>query len=223
MDKSLPFQITSELTECETLSLEYMDLVNIPPDGLAALASGLTQSLLLGSNGIKNLPPNAFKSLSQIHTLALDHNEIEEVSSFIWIGLDNLTELNLAANFLSVLSPGSFTTLPKLQSLFLDGNLIDSIAKGAMADLPPSLTYLGLSDNLFYEIPHEFLVFGYPSQEVCNRSDLTISLNLNPLQCTTELCVVEDPLLHITVQLPIYCMPNWNTSIEEYMSVFCNK
>ncbi len=162
-------------------------------------------------------------SLTGLHTLDLSNNQIEEVTDVMWSSLDNLTELNLAANLITVLHPNSFNTLPKLQSLYLDNNLIDHIELGAMAHLPPHLTHLGLSDNLLEEIPHELLVYGYPSQADSERNNsLTVNLKLNPLQCTPELCVANDVRLHVDIQLSGYCPPDWDTTLEIYMSGVCN-
>ncbi|KAJ7418063.1 toll-like receptor 13 [Willisornis vidua] len=99
-----------------------------------------TTSLNLSVNALRQVPPNAFAHLPQLHTLDLTHNRLELLARGAFQGLPALTQLDLAHNHLSVLPTGVFTGLGNLSALRLDHNPLLAVAPGALRALPALAT-----------------------------------------------------------------------------------
>ncbi|XP_071435843.1 toll-like receptor 13 [Pithys albifrons albifrons] len=99
-----------------------------------------TTSLNLSVNTLRQVPPDAFAHLPQLHTLDLTHNRLELLARGAFQGLPALTQLDLAHNHLSVLPTGVFTGLGNLSVLRLDHNPLLAVAPGALRALPALAT-----------------------------------------------------------------------------------
>ena len=87
-----------------------------------------------------------FSGCHNLSYLALDNNQISEISDGVFTGLSKLEILKLHENHISYIAPGVFDNLIKLKSLTLDHNNITNLPLGIFSHLT-SLQKLDLSFN----------------------------------------------------------------------------
>ncbi|KAG6442372.1 hypothetical protein O3G_MSEX002279 [Manduca sexta] len=141
----------SPLCSCRA---QHMSCIAVP---LHSSMANTLASLDLGFNEFTDIPQQGLKDLKVLNWLNLQNNNIVYVGSDIkWHHLeDSLTSLVLASNQITQLRSQALTSLHHLLQLDLEGNHLRSIASDS---LPPSLTFLKLSNNFLHELPCNLLV-----------------------------------------------------------------
>uniref|UniRef100_A0A3B3VXZ9 Fibromodulin n=1 Tax=Poecilia latipinna TaxID=48699 RepID=A0A3B3VXZ9_9TELE len=154
-----------ELGSLVRLYLDNNELTHVPRN----LPRSLTD-LRLSYNKITNISSNLFESMSNLTTLQLQGNDIEEVDGGL-TGLKSLMMLDMSKNKLMKI-PDNF---PKeLQQLYLDHNNIKSVPVGFLT-MYPKLQFIRLSHNSLTDE-------GLPSN-VFNTSTLVeLDLSFNQLE-----------------------------------------
>ena len=154
------------LSNMETLSLHRTGLTMLPTgafDGLPNL-----YKLAFSAQSVDCTPPNssslnwecivvpiplvkvelgAFRGLSQLRELDVNHSTLTALQPGVFDGLPNLRKLMLSGNNgLTALQPELFKGLPNLRTLNLLGNSLNKLQPGQFDELP-QLRYLYLNAN----------------------------------------------------------------------------
>lgn len=147
--KAFPAQVL-EIDKLHTLDL-HANAIKEVPHSIARLVK--MKSLQLQSNKIRSMPP--LTSMTKLHTLALDHNELSSLDALPDAKLKKLT---LSCNHFIQFPPVVFALAKTLQVLDLSGNQIEL--------LPPqisecaSIEELHLDDNRLIMLPEEIGMLG---------------------------------------------------------------
>ncbi|KAF4087395.1 hypothetical protein AMELA_G00095150 [Ameiurus melas] len=146
------------------------------------------------SRGLTSIPPGIPSNTTNL-TLTINH--IPHINETSFLGLNNITEIDMRCNCVPIkigpkdhvcsksvqIDNGSFWQLKTLKSLYLDGNQLSSIPKG----LPPNIVLLSLEVNSISSILKENLT------ELTNIEILYLGQNCyfrNP--CNRSYYVEED-------------------------------
>ena len=117
--------------------------------GLTDIPAGIPSDALqvtVTFNPITKIRTNAFSELTECRELNLWRNEISEIESGSFNGLQVLTKLNLEGNLLQGLYPNMFADLENCQYLDLQINVINQIESGSFDGLV-SIWSVILQDN----------------------------------------------------------------------------
>ena len=114
--------------------------------------AAITGTLGLGSKGITTLKAGDFVGLSNVTRLDLQSNSLTTLPAGVFDPLTGLTRLRLDSNNLTSLPAGSFDKLSKLTALYLTYNSLTSLPAGIFDELT-SLTNLDLSSNDLASLP----------------------------------------------------------------------
>ena len=106
----------------------------------------------LRGSGINNLYHDDFAGLSNLDSLHLSYNPLNELPSGLFDGLSNLRRLSLANNRLTDLPSGAFDDLSSLEWLSLGKNKLESLPPGVFDDLF-NLEWLNLGYNKLESLP----------------------------------------------------------------------
>ena len=106
--------------------------------------------LILSKNQINILPPEVFLGLSQLTFLDLRFSTIAHLSNVSFKGLDSLQKLDLSLNKIYSVNANLFSHLPSLQTLLLSRNKIQVLSPNQLRGFN-SLKYLDLSHNTMRE------------------------------------------------------------------------
>lgn len=143
--RSLPEHL-SLLTSIKTLNLANNRIASLGPPSLLENLTSL-HSLDLEHNNVEMLLHGSFTGLASLQELSLANNQIGAIESYAFEGADNLHMLSLEGNRLPELQHEWFANLPSLQFLSLARNQLHSINEPVFQALN-SLTNLSLSGNL---------------------------------------------------------------------------
>jgi len=122
--------IFHNLTNLKHLNLSYNQISELPNDLFHSLVN--LNNLDLGVNEITNIPNGLFDNLISLTFLNLHRNKIEfqeDSDPNIFIGLRELTRLDLDYNQISILPEGIFKHLVSLEELGIEQNPIVSLPK----------------------------------------------------------------------------------------------
>ena len=131
------------------------------------------KELILSFNHINILPPEVFLGLSQLTFLDLRASNIAHLSNVSFKGLDSLQNLDVSLNKLYSVNANLFSHLPNLQTLLLSRNKIKIFSPDQLSGLN-SLKLLDLSDNSMREF--EEGVWDLPSLDTLDLSNINIEL-----------------------------------------------
>ncbi|XP_053137742.1 toll-like receptor 4 isoform X1 [Hemicordylus capensis] len=108
------------------------------------------QVLRMGGNTFEgNQLGNSFKNITQLQVLDISNCGLQQVSPDSLAGLPRLRELNVSNNKLLGLHPVIYECLQALTVLDLHNNQLATLTEEDLKNLPRSLRYLDLSQNLF--------------------------------------------------------------------------
>ncbi|KAF5307394.1 hypothetical protein FQR65_LT06908 [Abscondita terminalis] len=138
----------------------------------------IQQELHMESNKLRAGYDGIFKHHKNLKELYLDDNEITELPSDGFLGLNNLDTLSLNKND-CVLKKDSFMGLDNLETLHLEENGIDAIAPGTFSRLQ-NLRNLNLSYNNFTELKPN--TFWQAANEDQKTYFFTLSLHHNDIE-----------------------------------------
>ena len=129
--------------------------------------------LTLSDNHFNILPPEVFLGLNQLTVLNLRSSNIAHISNASFKGLVSIQKLDLSLNKLYSVNKNLFSLLPSLQTLLLSINKILVLSPDQLSGLK-SLKYLDLSHNSMREF--EEGVWDLPSLETLDLSNINIEL-----------------------------------------------
>ncbi|XP_041800958.1 fibromodulin isoform X1 [Chelmon rostratus] len=129
--------VFSKLKNLDQLFLDHNELTRVPPN----LPKSIT-NLRLGHNKISKLLSSSLEGMSNLTTLQLQANVIEDVGG-VFNGLKSLTLLDMRKNRLRKI-PNSLPE--RLQQLYLEFNSIESVPTGFLT-MYPKLQFVRLAHN----------------------------------------------------------------------------
>lgn len=142
----------------------FTDLENIEENAFKDLSKMVR--LDLDHNKVRAIHKNAFKDLTQLKQIDLRHNKLESLDDELFENNLNLEIIFLLQNDIKVISAQLFSRNIKLETLDLDGNSIVGIEEGFMTSLT-SLKVLGLRFNVCVD----------SKTEAAQEADLKMILN----------------------------------------------
>lgn len=141
--------VFSKLKNLDLLLLDHNKLTRVPPNLPKSI-----RDLRLGHNNISKIPSNSFEGMTNLTSLQLQANVIEDVGG-VFKGLKSLTMLDMRKNRLKKIPDN----LPKrLQQLYLEFNNIDSVPAGFLT-VCPELRFVRLAHNKLTDKGLPFSVF----------------------------------------------------------------
>ncbi|XP_063281874.1 SLIT and NTRK-like protein 6 [Pelobates fuscus] len=146
-----------ELMELTIPPSQYLD-INLMNSGLYKLHrdefSSFSNiiSLHLGFNYIDDIEPGAFNDLRILKKLHINHNSLEILKEDTFMGLENLEFLQADNNFITTIEVNTFSKLNRLKVLILNDNAIDFLPANVFRFVP--LTHLDLRGNQLQTLPY---------------------------------------------------------------------
>ncbi|KAK5641095.1 hypothetical protein RI129_009642 [Pyrocoelia pectoralis] len=111
-----------------------------------AISSIPTFELAIIYNEIEVIRKNAFRNLSRLELLYLDHNNIASVESYAFENLPSVKGIYLRNNNIDVIKKDTFVNLPNLENIYINNNKLKKFDQNWF--LPtPKLRRLVLHDN----------------------------------------------------------------------------
>ncbi|XP_023310221.1 lutropin-choriogonadotropic hormone receptor [Anoplophora glabripennis] len=132
------------------LLLQSCGLPEIPTEALKPLTK--LHTLQVGGNEIWRVDDDAFETAPQLRSLRLDGNRLRVVPAEALTALKHLEVLNIGNNLITSLSAEAFPPMDSLVVLLMKRNQINEISEDAFANLT-SLKVLELDDNFLSQIP----------------------------------------------------------------------
>ncbi|XP_010882807.4 SLIT and NTRK-like protein 5 [Esox lucius] len=143
--------------------------------------SGLT-ILHLGNNDISDVESGAFNGLQGLKRLHLNNNKIDSLKEDFFVGLESLEYLQLDYNYITHVEQNAFSKLRHLEVLILNDNLISTLPTNIFQYVP--LTHLDLRGNQLKLLPYSGIL---------EHMDNVVELQLeeNPWNCSCELITLK--------------------------------
>jgi hypothetical protein len=117
-----------------------------------AAARACSGTLSIGSKMIKTLSPNALAGLSNVTSVYLNDNDIEQLLPGVFQNFTSVRGLYLDSNKIETLPADLFAGSPSLRYLHLSNNRISSVPEDVLRGLT-SLQVLNISYNNIRELP----------------------------------------------------------------------
>ncbi|CAH1252598.1 GP5 [Branchiostoma lanceolatum] len=142
-DEGIPPSVYKPATKLQNLGLRFNQLTRAPVD----LPVGL-QALDLVGNQIKELPPKAFRNLTELQSLAFwEQPTLTTIDDDAFYGLSKLQGIDASSTGINKLTNGTFNGLSGMGELVLGECKIPDVPVGAFHQMT-SLTTLWLDGNL---------------------------------------------------------------------------
>ncbi|XP_043928856.1 SLIT and NTRK-like protein 5 [Protopterus annectens] len=138
--------------------------------------------LHLGSNEIQDIESGAFNGLQGLRRLHLNNNKLEVLRDDTFWGLASLEYLQVDYNYISNIEPNTFSRLQQLQVLILNDNLFSNLPINIFRFVP--LTHLDLRGNRLKMLPYLGLL---------EHMDKVVELQLeeNPWNCSCDIIALK--------------------------------
>nr|XP_033806155.1 SLIT and NTRK-like protein 5 [Geotrypetes seraphini] len=139
--------------------------------------------LHLGTNNIQDIETGAFNGLQGLKRLHLNNNKLELLKDDTFYGLEILEYLQVDYNYINAIEANAFSKLHELQVLILNDNLLSSLPSNLFRFVP--LTHLDLRGNRLKLLPYQGLL---------QHMDKVVELQLveNPWNCSCDLIALKD-------------------------------
>ncbi|KAI8501221.1 PREDICTED: slit homolog 2 protein-like [Branchiostoma belcheri] len=160
-----PSQCTCSTGQFKTVDCDAKNLTSIP----SPLPSNAI-NIFLGNNDIREIPTDAFNTLSSVENLYLNNNPLTRLPPDAFRGLTALQKLDLGECQIATIEDNAFRGLTELTDLVLDTNQIKSVSLSTFQGLR-SLDSLNLRMNQLTSLPAD--VF----ESTLNLQDLKLSGN----------------------------------------------
>lgn len=128
--KKMPMRLRNEKWVNNVKNKTLFMLIRQPlvaPNFAYILCQLLIKNLLysdLRFNHIKEVPSNAFKGLTQLHSIFLNENQITTIHNDAFSGLPGLRYLYLNQNHIKNIAANAFINLTRLERLWVERNFI---------------------------------------------------------------------------------------------------
>jgi len=162
--------------------LEGNSYSTIPGD---LVTSTCLQNLNLADNGVTSLPENLITNLPYLVTLNLQNNELSSFPTSFFVGVDNLSILDVSQN--SFTSDSFIEQIPGLEKLDASDNKIGALTKNLTA---PSLFALDLSGNSVGILENTW-VSGLPTLRYLSCSNCDIATNVKVSDFNEEIISID--------------------------------
>ncbi|XP_023666304.1 SLIT and NTRK-like protein 5 [Paramormyrops kingsleyae] len=138
--------------------------------------------LHLGNNDISEVETGAFNGLQGLRRLHLNNNKIDALRDDTFVGLERLEYLQIDYNYITHIEPNAFGKLHHLEVLILNDNLLSALPTNIFRHVP--LTHLDLRGNRLKMFPYVGLL---------EHMDKVVELQLeeNPWNCSCELITLK--------------------------------
>ncbi|CAB1445483.1 unnamed protein product [Pleuronectes platessa] len=138
--------------------------------------------LHLGNNDISEVESGAFNGLQGLKRLHLNNNKIEILRDDTLAGLESLEYLQIDYNYITNIDPNALSRLHQLTVMILNDNLLFSLPVNIFRNVP--LTHLDLRGNRLKMFPYIGLL---------EHMDKVVELQLeeNPWNCSCELIALK--------------------------------
>uniref|UniRef100_A0A8C4YXW0 LRRCT domain-containing protein n=1 Tax=Gadus morhua TaxID=8049 RepID=A0A8C4YXW0_GADMO len=138
--------------------------------------------LHLGNNDISEVETGAFNGLQGLRRLHLNNNKIDLLRDDTFLGLESLEYLQIDYNYISVVEPSALSRLHQLTVMILNDNLLSALPANVFRSVP--LTHLDLRGNRLKMFPYVGLL---------EHMDKVVELQLeeNPWNCSCELIALK--------------------------------
>ncbi|KAJ3584247.1 hypothetical protein NHX12_014743 [Muraenolepis orangiensis] len=138
--------------------------------------------LHLGNNDISEVETGAFNGLQGLKRLHLNNNKIDMLRDDTFAGLESLEYLQIDYNYISVVEPSTLSRLHQLTVVILNDNLLSALPGNIFRNVP--LTHLDLRGNRLKMFPYVGLL---------EHMDKVVELQLeeNPWNCSCELIALK--------------------------------
>ncbi|XP_067876414.1 leucine-rich repeat, immunoglobulin-like domain and transmembrane domain-containing protein 1a [Heterodontus francisci] len=184
---SCTFQSHSDELKTRTVLCNNPEMTLIPNNIPAE-----TLKLVIEKTLIRQVPTQAFSSVSSLECLWLSCNSISSFNEESLQGLITLRELHLDGNALSTFPWEALSYLPQLWLLDLHGNVLRSFPTQA-ASYFRNITYLDLSDNRLTTLSSKVISTWLTAPKVTittsstDKSKFIVGLHDNPWKCDCRL------------------------------------
>ena len=192
----VPANAFSELAQCFFLQLDENPISEVQPGAF----KGLTGLKLLGLNHvlIERLYVNMFSDLVHCTSLSMHSNQISEVEPGTFNGLINVENLFLNNNKLTALMAGIFQGLMAVEYITLYENMITFIEDNTFAGLK-RLERISLNGNNLATLPENVFSHLPRPLELGLHDHVYRQTPDNPLQCDAALCWLKQGELQGTI------------------------
>ncbi|CAG06517.1 unnamed protein product, partial [Tetraodon nigroviridis] len=138
--------------------------------------------LHLGNNDISEIESGAFNGLQGLKRLHLNNNKIEALRDDTFAGLESLEYLQIDYNYITNIEPNALSKLHHLTVMILNDNLLSAMPPNIFRNVP--LTHLDLRGNRLKIFPYVGLL---------EHMDKVVELQLeeNPWNCSCELIALK--------------------------------
>jgi Leucine-rich repeat (LRR) protein len=161
----------------EEIDLSYNNISYIFPLNFQILTH--LKSLKLDYNQLRDISnPSEFRDISSLQTLSLNFNLIKNISSWYFVGLENLTSLDMAWNQIESIQTNSFKDLNSLNSLILSGNKLSTLDLN-LFDNTIRLSLVELYNNSIFTSNKDDLINKYTNVQFKFDSNFIIEPNTN--------------------------------------------
>ncbi|XP_069696526.1 uncharacterized protein [Periplaneta americana] len=181
--------VSRNIFQIEYLNLNYCNISYIDTDAFKGLSS--LRRLTLQHNLLRELKVGTFKDMTHMKGLQLENNKIENLEIGIFEGLVSLELLDLERNLLNSLKSDVFIGLNNLSILWLSHNSLSTLHPDVFAHLT-KLNYLYLDGNEELQIPSNGSSLNIQTVEELYISDCNINLLMpKSLENATRLKILD--------------------------------
>lgn len=187
-------------SELKFLDISKGSIFSLNPYVFAKLTQ--LETLIITNNKVNQIQIDAFYGLNSLHTLNLAENLLGEIHDFTFNGLPNVTNIELEKNHIGIIQERAFRHLTKLNNLNLRDNALKTVALFAKI---PFIEYMLLGENRFTELHLKVINASFIDLSGNRLKDLGILYGLLSSNATFVKYIImkHNDLSHCYKQLPM--------------------